>query len=286
MRDIRDILVAVDLGPGSAGALAEGLRVARAFGARLRVLHVIPLKAVPEFGDDEAGRSAPARRLGGLLARELPSPPPESILRVGEPSRELLAAVGELRPDLVVLGVRSRSALDLLLRGSRVERAIRESPVPVWVAQPRRARSIRRVLCGVDPARGAEEEVAAAVAVARRFGARLDLVRVLDGPDADLAAARRELRDLAARAPSGGLRIETLVWGGGRRECLVTAAEVRDVDLLVLGCAGRRGLARWLRGNLAEEVVRRVACSLLVVPVAAPDALPRSQATQRAVLPG
>ena len=38
-------------------------------------------------------------------------------------------------------------------------------------------------------------------------------------------------------------------------------------DLIVLGTHGRSGVRRWLTGSVAEEVIRRAPCPVLVVKV-------------------
>jgi universal stress protein A len=55
-----------------------------------------------------------------------------------------------------------------------------------------------------------------------------------------------------------------LLEGEPARE-VVQFAEREHVDLIVLGTHGRTGLARVLMGSVAENVVRRAPCPVLVV---------------------
>jgi nucleotide-binding universal stress UspA family protein len=62
-------------------------------------------------------------------------------------------------------------------------------------------------------------------------------------------------------------------------EAIVRTAAERHCDLIVLGSHGRQGLQRLLNGSVAEQVMRRAPCPVLVVklptkdaPVAAPTA--------------
>jgi len=49
-----------------------------------------------------------------------------------------------------------------------------------------------------------------------------------------------------------------------------------EADLVVVGSHGRRGIARWLLGSVAETVVRLAPCPVFVVrPKALPEELPR-----------
>jgi nucleotide-binding universal stress UspA family protein len=60
------------------------------------------------------------------------------LLRDGVPAQVILAAVGDLDADLVVMGSHGRGGLAHLLLGSTAERVAQRAPVPVLVV-PRRA---------------------------------------------------------------------------------------------------------------------------------------------------
>ena len=46
---------------------------------------------------------------------------------------------------------------------------------------------------------------------------------------------------------------------------IVRLAEEEDVDMIVMGTHGRRGLTRMLMGSVAEAVVRRASCPVLTI---------------------
>ena len=73
-----------------------------------------------------------------------------------------------------------------------------------------------------------------------------EMKRSIDGPrDAGLRVVEAQKRHVAA-APA-----------------ILEYAEREDVDLIVLGTHGRRGLRRFLLGSVAEEVVRSAHCPVL-----------------------
>jgi nucleotide-binding universal stress UspA family protein len=55
-----------------------------------------------------------------------------------------------------------------------------------------------------------------------------------------------------------------LVCFGGAAECLLTQARELTADLILLGTHSRQGLGHLLMGSVAEEVVQRAPCSVLV----------------------
>lgn len=60
-------------------------------------------------------------------------------------------------------------------------------------------------------------------------------------------------------------KIAVYVTTGNPSDCIVTLASAVDADLIVLGTHGRQGLERILLGSVAEEVVRRAPCGVLVI---------------------
>jgi nucleotide-binding universal stress UspA family protein len=45
-------------------------------------------------------------------------------------------------------------------------------------------------------------------------------------------------------------------------------AAAKQVQLIILGTHGRRGVTRFLMGSVAERVLREAPCAVLVVPAA------------------
>lgn len=76
------------------------------------------------------------------------------------------------------------------------------------------------------------------------------------------AAVSEELSDLIDAADVE-FRMETVL-GQPARE-IVSFAEEHDVDVIVIGNRGRRGVSRVLLGSVAESVVRRSPTTVIVV---------------------
>ena len=91
-------------------------------------------------------------------------------------------------------------------------------------------------------------------------------------PIADIAeqledSAERELPKLAECDECAGLNVEELVVHGEAASEIVRVAKDREVDLIVIASHGRTGLGRILLGSVAEKVLHRTTCPILVVPV-------------------
>jgi nucleotide-binding universal stress UspA family protein len=87
--------------------------------------------------------------------------------------------------------------------------------------------------------------------------------KVMSADDAQGAALKQVRDELFASLPHVTLQ---LVSGESAAAAIVEQAASLHVDLIVLGTHGRTGLSHALVGSVAEVVVRRARCPVLVVP--------------------
>ncbi len=67
------------------------------------------------------------------------------------------------------------------------------------------------------------------------------------------------------QALAGDVSVEMSVLEGRPATEIVELAKTKDVDLLVIGTHGKKGLERLLLGSVAEAVIRSAPCKVLVV---------------------
>jgi nucleotide-binding universal stress UspA family protein len=172
----------------------------------------------------------------------------------------ILAVAWERDVNLIVLGSARKRRLRLLL-GATAEQVMREASQPVWLVRPGRShREVKRIACAVNGSQAGSEALREAIALARTFVAQLTLLGVVSN-----AEPEQRLEQAAGLYDLHGIEVQTLILEGEVRKTIVEAVTSVGADLLVMGEAGRTGMARFFRGNTAEHVVRRVPCSLLAV---------------------
>jgi universal stress protein A len=136
MLPIKTILHPTDFSEQSAHAFRVACAVARDYGARLVVTHIV---AVPVYGTPDMGPMVPAP---GILEDEMrqaleavrPSDPAiivEHRLGMGDAAGEIVALAREVKADLIVMGTHGLSGLGRLLLGSVAEAVLRRAPCPV-----------------------------------------------------------------------------------------------------------------------------------------------------------
>ncbi|HTN48320.1 MAG TPA: universal stress protein [Burkholderiaceae bacterium] len=136
---------------------------------------------------------------------------------------------------------------------------------------------IKRVLVGYDGSKAAEHAVEFAMDLAGRYGAELHVLSVSRPPDfgtevetEDLIERGRRhcsqlLRALQPKLSRSEVAARTSVAVGHPSEQLLLYAEHNGIDHIVVGHRGRSGLARWLIGSVARQVIAYATCAVTVV---------------------
>src|SRR5438552_15883006 len=115
-----------------------------------------------------------------------------------------------------------------------------------------------------------------ATALARDMGATLLLVHVEEPPlaygggemyygtiEPDHDALRKMLENV--KPTDGVVPCKRLLVTGSPADAIVDVATAEAVDLIIMGTHGRTGLVRLLMGSIAEAVMRRAPCPVLIL---------------------
>jgi nucleotide-binding universal stress UspA family protein len=141
----KHLLVAIDFGEPSEHALETAIELAKSLGAALTVLHCYEIPSYAYGGMSfvaadllgpihDAAREQMGRVMSAVQKRV---PGARGVLRRGVPWTEILVAIEETKPDLVVTGTHGRRGVSHALLGSVAEKIVRTSPVPVLTVRPR-----------------------------------------------------------------------------------------------------------------------------------------------------
>lgn len=289
----RSLLIPVDLSPASDRVIGRVALLPLAEGARLTLLHVVPKTLPPRAqrrAEADAKKALAAEATS--LAKNLPKGVSiESIVKVGTPSLEIAKRAGTPKVELVVMGRGGGRAIRDVFLGSTAERVIRRGQLPVLVVRLPSRGPYRRPALALDLDQAAHGILELLLRVIPAPRPSVEIIHAYDMPyqgmiypsvsedDADdyrehyREKALREIEKLLATslaqakvAPIDAPSWKTHVRYGSPRTVIEKAVKKGEADLLVLGTHGHSGVAHAFLGTVAGDVLREVACDVLVVP--------------------
>jgi nucleotide-binding universal stress UspA family protein len=135
-----------------------------------------------------------------------------------------------------------------------------------------------KIVVGVDGSDGSDRAVAEATEVAKRDGASVVLVHVVEriaakGDMAPLHADEpavkervdKQAADLRDAGVDADVRFESIILGGPARSIADVAAET-GADLIVVGTRGHSALAGVFLGSVTQKLLHLASCPVLCVP--------------------
>jgi nucleotide-binding universal stress UspA family protein len=140
---------------------------------------------------------------------------------------------------------------------------------------------IREIAACLDGSELGSGIVPHAQMLARAFGARLTLLRVLEAETADAMPvdaldwgiryreAKGQLADLEAELGEMEPGVRVVLIQGRAAEQICAWAAKHDIDITVLCSHGKRGVTEWDLASTARKIIDRAPGSLLLVPAAA-----------------
>lgn len=269
------ILVATDFSDTSQRALEHALSLARHYGSRIFLAHVIPLDLLMSPDLSEAPLEGLRRAAHGGMERiedsgRMFGVPHEEIIEEGYlwPSMEGIIQQHDI--DLVVVGTHGRGILPKMLLGSTAEEIFRQSRIPVLTVGPAVWREpfygveLKNILFATAFGRGAERQASYAFSLAQEHHSRLTLLHVLQESEEEQEA----IHQLQELIPAGGemhcLPLFRVERGAPAAEILRVAEDVQ-ADLIVIGAKARRSLAAHAPQSNAYHVACGASCPVLTI---------------------
>ncbi|MDR7418654.1 MAG: universal stress protein [Armatimonadota bacterium] len=136
-----------------------------------------------------------------------------------------------------------------------------------------------RILVALDLSVASEALLRFAARLADQIGGELIAMHVYAETDAQAAQQeaglsldrflehlRAEVGYLLGRAGADARRTRIVIADGAPVDAILERASRDDVDMVVMGTHGRTGISRLLMGSVAEGVLRRAPCPVVVVP--------------------
>jgi nucleotide-binding universal stress UspA family protein len=297
---LKSVLIAFDFSEASRKPLNHALAIARHYGAKFYLAHVVSGIGYAIAGQEALSLAAErTRRTAQLLEQELVDSGAlaglryEFIILEGDVWEQLDLLIREKQVDMVVVGTHGRGALGKLLLGSVAEQVFRHADCLVATVGPgsyedslvEKPKPIRPFLFPTDFGPSSLHALPYAVSLSNHFGARLIVLHVLpvapipDGfhwsTTGDLTQMRDEAR-MASQRQFDALNLqhtrmaiqpEFMVKYGTPGEQILLASHALKADLIILGLQhpGHMEGASHMPWDLAYKVVCDAHCPVLTI---------------------
>ena len=296
---LKSVLIATDFSEASDKAARHALAIARHYGAKLYLAHVVSSLGFTLVGPDAVNLateivSRDARELESRLVQSgaLRGLSHEVIVRQGNVWDELDKVIDQEQIELVVIGTHARRGMGKLLLGSVAEHIFRHAGCLVLTVGPGSlqdspvgsGRAIRPFLFATDFSEPSLRGLPYAISAANHFGTQLVLLNVMSEipipsnllPTASDVVQMQEkaranslcrLKELASQNAKLAVAPEFVVAVGAPAEKILEVANTLKSDAIILGLhrKTRIGAAAHMPWATAYEVACDACCSVLTV---------------------
>jgi nucleotide-binding universal stress UspA family protein len=281
---LKNVLWATDFSEESKEALAYAGFFAKAFGAKLTALHVVPdfapalYELWPDAQADLAGKieetKIDAQKRINDLCKSEGACPDKVIIGEGSAAKVVVGTAAKEGADLIVVGRKGISGHEYNLIGSVTHQILRSTHVPVLVTKGTKARpdAVKNILVPTDFTAEEDLERDHAWKLAKALGASLKFLYVLElfGHDFRLtdemfSSALKKLEARKKREHEDVDISEDVTKAVHAHEGIIDYAETHKFDLIVMSTTVHK-LARFFLGSTTEKVIAHSRVPVFAIP--------------------
>ncbi|MCD8505238.1 MAG: universal stress protein [Burkholderiaceae bacterium] len=197
------------------------------------------------------------------------------LVETGNPIEVIEQIAKQEQCSLIVSGTAREETLGRLVLGNTVERLARRTTTPLLVVRARPFAPYRKIVVAIDFSDGSRQALMAAHTLCA--DAQLTLYHAfdqvagiyqLDQPTVteEIAALIKKAKTFVQSTPGLDRELPIVVEHGSAQDTLPAYVRANDVELLVMGTHGETGVVRTAMGSVAEKLLTRAQCDVLIVP--------------------
>jgi nucleotide-binding universal stress UspA family protein len=289
MLEFKKILFPIDFSDRCRGAARYVEALAGQSGSKVILLNVLE-STIGQPGDLVFGgvatslhwedRTARAQEaLDRFLSDELSDIEVERRLEAGDPARTIVRVAHEENVDLIMMPTHGYGGFRRFVLGSVTAKVLHDAQCPVWTgvhmedAPALDAIAIRNIVCALDLTDNSKPAFAAAVELARRYGAQLTLTHAVPGSEAlpeklmDMELRQHLVRQarlqLEAQCAEAGVKARVCIDVGDVHKIVSACTEAHKAELLVIGRGHHNGFGR-LRAH-SYSIIRESPCPVISI---------------------
>jgi nucleotide-binding universal stress UspA family protein len=178
----------------------------------------------------------------------------------------ILDRAREYKCDLIIMGSSQRTATEKMLFGNIADVVLQQSPCDVMVlSYTNNQHPVKYVKILVPTAgyRHSRRALDVAVDIVKREGGAITSLYV--GPEADAIKGNEILEEARLRAGKSGVKSDIKFTTGNVADTIIDMAKKDDYALIIIGATEHPKYYTALLGNIADIVVKRAPCDVLVI---------------------
>jgi nucleotide-binding universal stress UspA family protein len=287
-KPISKLLVATDLSRGSQQALTRAVRLPLASDAKVLLVHAMP-KELPRSLRKETEGAVEAKlsemKSAGLAVAKVAGNSGltiEAKIARGEPHVEIIEAARMAGAEAIVMGRHGMKGIRSLLIGSTTMRVIRKGSISVLVVSRPAAEGYKFPMAAVALDEAARVVIETLLRLIDPVTRPVPVVHAYWPPfEGDVLARlspdqlEKYHQDFQRKAEAGLKKVlasvsettrlcEPIVLRGDPRSVVLEEAERHGSDVIAVGTHARSGLAHALLGSVAEWLISKSTCDVLV----------------------
>lgn len=279
MTPFKKIIIAYDFSSGSRPAITKGLKLARFFGAKPIILHVIDTEIADVYKhilSAELTTEIEKAIKEDLATLDQDHLEHDIIVTSGKPAQVIAKMAEEQNANLVVIGSHGHNIVSRVLLGSTSESVLKHSPVPVFVARHEAKTRDANILVPIDLDPASEQAIPMALTLSRVWQSQIKLMHVVElvphlsyGEFGQLVTSQIEQQKNALHelAKKHHITTDPIVMEGKPAHCIVHLCEEnQDIGLVIMTTHHRSGLEHFLMGSVTETTARYLDVDLLALP--------------------
>lgn len=264
----KKILVGTDFSAPSKAALSAAIDLAQKTGSSLEVVHVLPemegrlYRAMLRYAE---------KRMKRFFSKNLYRQSTTQILFDDSVTKIISTYAKKNAFDLIVLGNHGKTKLKSLLIGSVTQQLVRISSVPVMVVarkkrRPKAKLKAPRIVLPTDFSIASKKAIDFGMRFGELLEAELHFIHVEERKFAAKTIAQEKTNYLWKQMiPAKNRKFITSILFGDPPDEIVKYAQRNDVDYVVMGTHGTKGLKRILIGSVTASVLSRSTIPVITI---------------------
>lgn len=271
--EAKTLLLATDGSPFSDGAIQEAMFFGQACQATVIVLHVVhtQVESITAANFEvRKGREKLTPHFDYIraMARDIGVTLEVVVVGSSSPEKTIVEQARLRGADVILIGRHGKAGRLSLLVGKMTAKVMEQGFPRVLVAPKDFIISGSRILVGINNSANSRRAIEEAISLGHTCTTLQQIIMLAVAPSEEEGESTRALLEevsLLTEQAAPPVPCEFLLEVGDPVEQILKTADTRDVDMILIGNRSKGGMPKVFKGHIADNIIGRSRCSVLVV---------------------